>query len=171
MATIRHVVRRALRHSTLGRSDRTYARPHRRQSCYGEFIMPSFSQPRPTAGFSDRHLGLDGRHAAGTSPHGAGQLDAPTWVRRGCRRRLLRRGRPFREEGIHRHSSRTLWWRWLRPAASDCAPSSNERSRRSTCSSSSATAARRGRKRGRRFPSSRSGWATARRRRGESGFE
>jgi predicted metal-dependent peptidase len=51
MATIRHVVRRALRHSTLGRSDRTYARPHRRQGCYGEFIMPSFSQPRPTPGF------------------------------------------------------------------------------------------------------------------------
>jgi predicted metal-dependent peptidase len=51
MATIRHVVRHALRHSTLGRSDRTYARPHRRQACYGEFIMPSFYQPRPTPGF------------------------------------------------------------------------------------------------------------------------
>jgi predicted metal-dependent peptidase len=51
MATIRHVVRRALRHSTLGRSDRTYARPHRRQACYGDFIMPSFYQPRPTPGF------------------------------------------------------------------------------------------------------------------------
>ena len=51
MATIRHVVRRALRHSTLGRSDRTYARPHRRQACYGDFIMPSFHQPRPTPGF------------------------------------------------------------------------------------------------------------------------
>jgi predicted metal-dependent peptidase len=51
MATIRHVVLRGLRHSTLGRSDRTYARPHRRQACYGEFIMPSFHQPRPTPGF------------------------------------------------------------------------------------------------------------------------
>ena len=51
MATIRHVVRRGLRHSTLGRSDRTYARPHRRQACYGELIMPSFYQPRPTPGF------------------------------------------------------------------------------------------------------------------------
>jgi predicted metal-dependent peptidase len=51
MATIRHVVRRALRQSTLGRYDRTYARPHRRQACYGEFIMPSFCQPRPTPGF------------------------------------------------------------------------------------------------------------------------
>jgi len=51
MATIRHVVLRGLRHSTLGRSDRTYARPHRRQACYGEFIMPSFYQPRPTPGF------------------------------------------------------------------------------------------------------------------------
>jgi predicted metal-dependent peptidase len=51
MATIRHAVRRALRNSTLGRYDRTYTRPHRRQACYGEFIMPSFSQPRPRPGF------------------------------------------------------------------------------------------------------------------------
>jgi predicted metal-dependent peptidase len=51
MATIRHAVRRALRASTLGRHDRTYRRPHRRQACYGEFIMPSFFQPRPRAGF------------------------------------------------------------------------------------------------------------------------
>jgi predicted metal-dependent peptidase len=51
MATIRHVVRRALRGSTLGRYDRTYARPHRRQACYGEFIMSSFYQPRPRPGF------------------------------------------------------------------------------------------------------------------------
>ena len=51
MATIRHVVRRALRESTLGRYDRTYRRPHRRQACYGEFLMPSFQQPRPRPGF------------------------------------------------------------------------------------------------------------------------
>ena len=51
MATIRHVVRRALRDSTIGRYDRTYRRPHRRQACYGEFIMPSFFQPRPKPGF------------------------------------------------------------------------------------------------------------------------
>jgi predicted metal-dependent peptidase len=51
MATIRHAVRRALRDSTLGRYDRTYKRPHRRQACYGEFIMPSFHQPRPRPGF------------------------------------------------------------------------------------------------------------------------
>ena len=51
MATIRHVVRRALRDSTLGRYDRTYRRPHRRQACYGEFIMASFYQPRPRPGF------------------------------------------------------------------------------------------------------------------------
>ena len=51
MATIRHAVRRALRDSTLGRSDRTYRRPHRRQAAYGEFIMPSFFQPRPRPGF------------------------------------------------------------------------------------------------------------------------
>lgn len=51
MATIRHAVRKALRESTLGRYDRTYRRPHRRQVCYGEFIMPSFQQPRPRPGF------------------------------------------------------------------------------------------------------------------------
>jgi predicted metal-dependent peptidase len=51
MATIRHVVRRALRDSTVGRYDRTYRRPHRRQACYGEFLMPSFHQPRPRPGF------------------------------------------------------------------------------------------------------------------------
>ncbi|HMF93958.1 MAG TPA: VWA-like domain-containing protein [Vicinamibacterales bacterium] len=51
MATLRHAVRRALRDSTIGRYDRTYRRPHRRQACYGEFIMPSFYQPRPRPGF------------------------------------------------------------------------------------------------------------------------
>jgi predicted metal-dependent peptidase len=51
MATIRHAVRKALRDSTLGRYDRTYKRPHRRQACYGEFIMSSFYQPRPRPGF------------------------------------------------------------------------------------------------------------------------
>jgi predicted metal-dependent peptidase len=51
MATIRHAVRRALRDSTLGRYDRTYRRPHRRQACYGDLIMPSFYQPRPRPGF------------------------------------------------------------------------------------------------------------------------
>jgi predicted metal-dependent peptidase len=51
MATLRHAVRRALRDSTLGRYDRTYRRPHRRQACYGEFIMPRFHQPMPRPGF------------------------------------------------------------------------------------------------------------------------
>ena len=51
MAIIRRTVRTALRESTLGRYDRTYRRPHRRQACYGEFIMPSFYQPRPRPGF------------------------------------------------------------------------------------------------------------------------
>ena len=51
MATIRHVVRRALRDSTVGRYDRTYRRPHRRQACYGAFIMPTFYQPKPRPGF------------------------------------------------------------------------------------------------------------------------
>jgi predicted metal-dependent peptidase len=51
MATIRHAVRRALRDSTLGRYDRTYRRPHRRQAAYGDFIMASFYQPRPRPGF------------------------------------------------------------------------------------------------------------------------
>ncbi|HEX6162463.1 MAG TPA: VWA-like domain-containing protein [Vicinamibacterales bacterium] len=51
MAIIRRTVRTALRESTLGRYDRTYRHPHRRQACYGEFIMPSFYQPRPRPGF------------------------------------------------------------------------------------------------------------------------
>lgn len=51
MAIIRQTVRTALRESTLGRYDRTYRRPHRRQACYGELIMPSFYQPRPRPGF------------------------------------------------------------------------------------------------------------------------
>jgi predicted metal-dependent peptidase len=51
LATIRHVVRRVLRDSTLGRYDRTYRRPHRRQACYGDLLMPSFHQPRPRPGF------------------------------------------------------------------------------------------------------------------------
>ena len=51
MASIRHAVRRALRDSTLGRYDRTYRRPHRRQAAYGDFIMASFYQPRPRPGF------------------------------------------------------------------------------------------------------------------------
>jgi predicted metal-dependent peptidase len=51
MATIRHAVRKALRDSTIGRYDRTYRTPHRRQACYGEFLMPSFYQPRPRPGF------------------------------------------------------------------------------------------------------------------------
>ena len=51
MATIRHTVRKALRDSTLGRYDRTYRRPHRRQAAYGDFIMASFYQPRPRPGF------------------------------------------------------------------------------------------------------------------------
>jgi predicted metal-dependent peptidase len=51
MAIIRRTVRIAMRESTLGRYDRTYRRPHRRQVCYGDFIMPSFYQPRPRPGF------------------------------------------------------------------------------------------------------------------------
>src|SRR5262249_40544497 len=51
MATIRHVVRRALHDSTIGRYDRTYRRPNRRQSSYGEFLVPSFYQPRARPGF------------------------------------------------------------------------------------------------------------------------
>ena len=51
LAIIRRTVRIAMRESTLGRYDRTYRRPHRRQACYGEFIMPSFYQPRPRPGF------------------------------------------------------------------------------------------------------------------------
>jgi predicted metal-dependent peptidase len=51
LAVIRRAVRTALRDSTVGRYDRTYRRPHRRATCYGDFIMPSFYQPRPRPGF------------------------------------------------------------------------------------------------------------------------
>jgi predicted metal-dependent peptidase len=51
MPIIRQTVRKALRECTLGRHDRTYRRPHRRQGCYGEFLMPTFFQPRPRPGF------------------------------------------------------------------------------------------------------------------------
>jgi predicted metal-dependent peptidase len=51
MAIIRRTLRVALRESTLGRYDRTYRRPHRRQGAYGDFLMPSFYQPRPRPGF------------------------------------------------------------------------------------------------------------------------
>jgi predicted metal-dependent peptidase len=65
LATIRHVVRRALRDSTLGRYDHTYSRPHRRQACYGEFLMPSFYQPRPRPGFLiDTSSSMDDSHLA-----------------------------------------------------------------------------------------------------------
>ena len=50
MAILRRTVRTALRESTLGRYDRTYRRPHRRRA-YGDFILPSFYQPRPRPGF------------------------------------------------------------------------------------------------------------------------
>jgi predicted metal-dependent peptidase len=50
MATIRQVVRRAVRDSTVGRYDRTYRRPHRRQACNGDLLMASFHQPRPRPG-------------------------------------------------------------------------------------------------------------------------
>ena len=64
-ATIQHAVRRALRDSTVGRYDRTYRRPHRRQACYGEFIMPTFHQPRPRPGFLiDTSASMDDRQLA-----------------------------------------------------------------------------------------------------------
>ena len=65
MATIRYAVRKALRDSTLGRYDRTYRRPHRRQACYGEFLMPSFYQPRPRPGFLiDTSSSMEDSHLA-----------------------------------------------------------------------------------------------------------
>ena len=65
LATIRYVVRRALRESTVGRYDRTYRRPHRRQACYGEFLMPSFHQPRPRPGFLiDTSSSMEDSHLA-----------------------------------------------------------------------------------------------------------
>ena len=51
MATIRHVVRKALRDSTLGRYDRTYRRPHRRQAATANSSCRPFTSPGPGRGF------------------------------------------------------------------------------------------------------------------------
>ena len=98
MATIRHAVRKALRDSTLGRYDRTYRRPHRRQAAYGEFIMSSFHQPRPRPGFLiDTSSSMQDTQLA-RADRRARRTDASARLRHRCRRRLLRRGRARREE-------------------------------------------------------------------------
>jgi hypothetical protein len=89
MATIRHAVRKALRESTLGRYDRTYRRPHRRQACYGEFIMPSFHQPRPRPGFLIDTSASMQDTAVGEGGRGAGRVDATAWVHHRSGRGLL----------------------------------------------------------------------------------
>ena len=140
MATIRHVVRRALRDSTLGRYDRTYRRPHRRQACYGEFIMASFYQPRPRPGFLDRHVRLDGGFAVGESRLRTGRSDAPARVRRGRGRRVLRCRGARGEEGVRGHAGRVVRRRRHGHGRRDARVHRANRSRRSTSWSSSATA-------------------------------
>ena len=55
LATIRHAGPQSLAREHAGPlTYRTYRRPHRRQACYGEFLMPSFHQPRPRPGLLDR---------------------------------------------------------------------------------------------------------------------
>lgn len=51
LAIIRRTIRVALRECTVGRYDRTYRRPNRRQGAYGQFLMPSFYQPKARPGF------------------------------------------------------------------------------------------------------------------------
>ena len=108
MATIRHAVRRGLRDSTLGRYDRTYRRPHRRQACYGEFIMASFYQPRPRPGFLiDTSSSMEDSQLARAVSELA-SLDASARLRRGRGRRVLRCGRARREEGLHWYAGRVV---------------------------------------------------------------
>ena len=168
MATIRHAVRRALRNSTLGRYDRTYRRPHRRQACYGEFIMPSFHQPRPRPGFLIDTSGSMGDSQLARAVSELGGLtrqlgygadvvvaccDAAVHdVRKvftGTQVELYGGGGTDMGVGLRAFIER--------PNAI-----------RSTCWSSSATAARRGRSRRRPFRSSPFASATARRRCGET---
>ncbi len=152
MATIRHAVRKALRDSTLGRYDRTYRRPHRRQAAYGEFIMSSFHQPRPRPGFLiDTSASMQDTQLARAVAELGGltrQLGYSTEVvvaccdaavhdvKKGVQRRAARAVRRRR----HRHRRRpALVHRSQEPA-------------RSICSSSSPIARHRGRRRRRRFP-------------------
>ena len=51
MATIRHAVRKALRDSTLGRYDRTYRRPHRRQAATASSSCRRFTSRGPGRDF------------------------------------------------------------------------------------------------------------------------
>ena len=151
MATIRHVVRRALRDSTLGRYDRTYRRPHRRQACYGEFIMPSFHQPRPRPGFLiDTSSSMEDSQLA-RAAGGTGGPDAPARVRRGRRRRVLRCRGARRAEGLRERAGRVVRRRRHGPGCRAARVHRAERAIRSTCWSSSATATRRGRTMCRRF--------------------
>ena len=167
MATIRHAVRRALRDSTLGRYDRTYRRPHRRQACYGEFIMPSFYQPRPRPGFLIDTSGSmeDTQLARAVSELGGltRQLGYGADVVVACC-----------DAAVHdvRKVFSTAQVELYGGGGTDIGVGAArvhraEEPRRSICWSSSATAGRRGRKRRRRFRSSRSASATAHRRRGE----
>ena len=100
MAIIRRTVRIALRESTLGRYDRTYRRPHRRQACYGEFIMPSFYQPRPRPGFLiDTSSSMQNEQLSRAMTE-LGGADPPARLCQRSRRRVLRCGGARREEGV-----------------------------------------------------------------------
>ena len=102
LAIIRRTVRIALRESTLGRYDRTYRRPHRRQACYGEFIMPSFYQPRPRPGFLiDTSSSMQNAQLSRAVTELGGAHPPARICQRG-RRGVLRCRRPRREEAVQR---------------------------------------------------------------------
>ena len=111
MATIRQAVRKALRDSTLGRYDRTYRRPHRRQACYGEFIMPSFHQPRPRPGFLiDTSASMQDTQLARAVAELGGltrQLGYTTEVIVACCDTVRAR----REKGLQLCAAGAIWWR------------------------------------------------------------
>ena len=150
MATIRHAVRRALRDSTLGRYDRTYRRPHRRQACYGEFIMPSFYQPRPRPGFLIDTSGSmgDSQLARAVSELGGltRQLGYGAEVVVACCDAAVHDVRK-----VFTGTQVELYGGGGTDMGAGLRAFIERKARRSTCWSSSATAARRGRRRRRRF--------------------
>ena len=147
MATIRHAVRKALRDSTLGRYDRTYRRPHRRQACVRRVHHVVIPPAAAAARVSDRHLELDAGHAAGESRRRTRRADASARLRHRCRRGLLRRRRARREESVQRRRRWSCTAAAARTSAPACAGSPSARAARSICWSSSPTARRRGRTR------------------------
>ena len=132
LATIRHVVRRALRESTLGREP-----PHAQaaESKAGVLRRVPHAQLPPAAAaarISDRYLQLDGRLTVGASPGGTGGPDPP--ARYGaevvvacCDAAVRDVRKAFRAGQVEFTAAAARTW------MSGCARSSSGRTIRSTC--------------------------------------